>query len=292
MGLFGKSTVKAHGGAHEDAAREEAAREEAAREEAARKAKFQADEDELKELPFADYTNVFHRASARSQANSVHYGMTINQLKGKDTIEQIKTKIKSVKDELHARCKENDVYAYETHFIRNYLLEQNPVYVVEALICLTEITDKKLITINAIKGNAKKIIELEHILRVHCEHGIEAIAAETKANEEQEEWALEYDKAYADEDEATSRDNTKMENELNRSIRELQSKYEEHTVAEQTYLKTVANSKRFHQSSDDIRNQQYYLNANSTKTKTLAKELDQLKHKLDLQKARRAQPNQ
>ena len=135
MGLFGKSTVKAHGGAHEDAAREEAAREEAAREEAARKAKFQADEDELKELPFADYTNVFHRASARSQANSVHYGMTRNQLKGKDTIEQIKTKIKSVKDELHARCKENDVYAYETHFIRNYLLEQNPVYVVEALIC-------------------------------------------------------------------------------------------------------------------------------------------------------------
>ena len=160
MGLFGKSTVKAHGGAHEEAAREEAAREEAAREQAAReeaareeaareeaareqaarkqaarKAKFEADKDKLATLPFADYTTVFHRASARSQANSVHYGMTRNQLKGKDTIEQIKTKIKSVKDELHARCKENDVYAYETHFIRNYLLEQNPVYVVEALIC-------------------------------------------------------------------------------------------------------------------------------------------------------------
>ena len=140
-------------------------------------------------------------------------------------------------------------------------------------------------------------------MRAHCEHGTEATPAETKANDEQEAWALEYDKAYAefdkayaDKDEATSRKNT---NELDRSIRELQSKYEtlkskyeKHTVVEQNYLKTVANSKRFHQSVNAIRYQIINLDANSTQTNTLAKELDQLKNKLDLQKARRAQPNQ
>lgn len=296
MGLF-TWNAKGHGTTAQKSAREEAAREEAAREDAAWEVeqeeqskayqlKIDRAKDELAKEEFGEYTNVFNRASARSQAKDVYAAMNSERLtpdEQKKKTNEIQDKIKSAMDELHKRCNQNDAYVYETQFIRNYLLGQNPKYVVEALNCLREIAGVKLNIIAHIQGNAEHIIALEHSLRniqlQNCKHDDEKATAEL----EQEEWAHNYDTAYAeadkdklDADKYKLVANTNKEEDLRKLINKAKQDYDTKLTRKNSVHSARTNfGRKYHVDSDDIE-RRFPLTEVSRETETARLELQRL----------------